>query len=86
MLAGLKKRLLRMQLFFKKDSKLYNLKEDIGKENNLRNKNPQKYRKLQGILDDWHQENKMPIPSKPNERSNQAHFKTTYKRMRVNSM
>lgn len=55
-----------IQYFESNDLELYNLKEDIGEENNLAHSNPEKLNELLGILNDWRKETNAPVPTELN--------------------
>jgi arylsulfatase A-like enzyme len=45
---------------------LYNLKEDIGEQNNLASSNPEKTQELLGILEEWREATGAPVPDQLN--------------------
>jgi arylsulfatase A-like enzyme len=51
-----------IEYFENGDMELYNLKYDIGEENNLAQNSPEKLKELQYILDDWRTRTSAPIP------------------------
>ncbi|MFV0266718.1 MAG: sulfatase, partial [Draconibacterium sp.] len=55
-----------IQYFENNDVELYNLKEDIGEENNLAESNPEKVKELVGILDTWRETTVAPVPEQLN--------------------
>ncbi|WP_321995537.1 sulfatase [Draconibacterium orientale] len=55
-----------IQYFENNDLELYNLKEDVGEENNLAEQDPKKTKQLLELLEDWRKETKAPVPSELN--------------------
>ena len=47
---------------------MYNLKEDIGEQNNLAEKMPEQRQRLYKLLTDWRKQTNAPIPTTPNPR------------------
>ncbi|MBT6766836.1 MAG: sulfatase, partial [Prolixibacteraceae bacterium] len=55
-----------IQYFENNDIELYNLKDDIGENNNLAQSNPEKVKELLGILEKWRTETNAPVPTELN--------------------
>ena len=49
---------------------LYNLKEDIGEQNNLTEKMPAKAKELHDLLREWRKSINAPVPKTPNPKYN----------------
>ncbi|NRB47175.1 MAG: sulfatase [Saprospiraceae bacterium] len=72
-----------MRFYAEEFDELYNLDSDREEQINLRDIEPRMYARLQKILDGFHQEHKVPIPSKRNPQYNQEHTVATYQNLRV---
>jgi len=55
-----------IEFFEDNSTELYNLKEDIGEQNNLAEKFPAKVKELHKLMTDWRKEINAPVPSIPN--------------------
>ena len=55
-----------LEFFESGDLELYNLRDDIGEKKNLASAHPEKVKQLRGLMEDWRQETKAPVPREKN--------------------
>ena len=72
-----------IRFYGEEHDELYKLTNDIGEQDDLREKEVQKYQELQTLMDQWHLDNNVPIPSETNAKFDGEYANLKYDYIRV---